>query len=77
MRWRLDALDKWRLESDGRMAVMESHVTDIRFTDAVAEALARKLHERGPVVPLPLVWKLLIGFATLVTIADSVKGLVW
>ena len=44
--WRLDALDVWRKDLDGRVAVMESKVNDLRFSDAVAEALAAKLDDR-------------------------------
>ena len=44
--WRLDALDRWRDDIDKRVAVMESKVNDLRFSDAVAEALASKLDDR-------------------------------
>lgn len=44
--WRLDALDKWRDHIDGRISVMESKVNDLRFSDAVAEALSQKLDAR-------------------------------
>lgn len=44
--WRVDALDDWRKELDGRVAIMESKVNDLRFSDAVAEALLEKLHDK-------------------------------
>lgn len=44
--WRLDAIDNWRKESDSRVAVLESIVNDLRFTDALAQALADKLDHR-------------------------------
>lgn len=43
LRWRLDALDDARAELEARVAVMESRVNDLRFSDAVADALAQKL----------------------------------
>lgn len=43
VRWRLNALDAWRKDIDARLAVMESKVNDLRFTDAVAQELAKKL----------------------------------
>ncbi len=46
IRWRLDALDEWRDLSDRRIAVVESLVNDLRFTDAVADALVEKLNAR-------------------------------
>lgn len=46
LRWRIDALDKWRQEIDGRVAILESKVNDLRFADAVAQALSEKLDQR-------------------------------
>ncbi len=43
IRWRISALDGWRKEIDARVAILESRVSDLRFTDAVAEQLAAKL----------------------------------
>lgn len=43
IRWRLDALDEWRKEVDGRVSVVESKVNDLRFSDEVANALAKQL----------------------------------
>lgn len=44
--WRLDALDEWRKNIEGRVIVLESNVNDLRFTNEVAEALARKLDQK-------------------------------
>ncbi len=46
IRWRLAALDDWRKEADGRVAVLESKVNDLRFTDEVAAKLAERLSAR-------------------------------
>lgn len=43
IRWRLEALDAWRDEISATVSVLESKVNDLRFTDAVAEALVQKL----------------------------------
>ncbi len=46
IRWRIDALDEWRKDLDGRIAVVESQVNDLRFTDLVAEKLSEQLAHR-------------------------------
>lgn len=45
-RWRLDALDEWRQDIDGRVSVMESKVNDLRFSDAVADALVQRMNAK-------------------------------
>lgn len=44
--WRLDALDEWRKDIDGRMAVMESEVATIRETRKMQEQLSLR-HRRS------------------------------
>lgn len=46
IRWRLAALDEWRKEISSTVSVLESKVNDLRFTDAVADALVQKLEQR-------------------------------
>lgn len=57
--WRIDALDEWRKDLDGRVAILESKVNDLRFSDAVAEALSEKL-DRSRRLELT-VWQKLAG----------------
>lgn len=41
--WRLDALDKWRTEIDGRLSRLEQRVGDLTKADEIAEAVAQKM----------------------------------
>lgn len=66
--WRLGALDEWRKDLDGRVAILESKVNDLRFSDAVAEALSERL-ERKRRLELTLMQKLAGGcFALLLVL---------
>ncbi len=69
IRWRLDALDTWRNELDARMAVMESKVNDLRFTDAVADALAKKIDARNSALALTVMQKVGAGLFALILVA--------
>lgn len=72
--WRLDALDQWRKDLDGRVAVLESKVSNIVFDDKLAQELAKKLHERT--THSFTVWqKLLGGIVSLVIVAGELKTL--
>lgn len=77
LRWRLDALDKWRQEIDGRVAIMESKVNDLRFSDAVAEALSAKLDQKRRLELT--VWQKLGGgvFGLLLVVAPTVIAKLW
>lgn len=44
--WRLRAIDEWRREISSTVSVLESKVNDLRFTDAVADALVQKLEQK-------------------------------
>lgn len=72
--WRIDALDKWRSEIDGRMAVLESKVNDLTFSDRVAEALATKLEQKRN-IEFTIWQKVGAGFVGAVAIAGGIKGL--
>lgn len=80
--WRLDALDAWRHEEDARMTVMESKVNDLRFTDAVASALADKLAAQQPPLLDQLqltIWKKIGAglFALALVVVPTVIAKVW
>ncbi len=68
IRWRLSALDAWRKEADARVAVLESKVNDLRFTDAVADQLAAKLSAKRR-LELTLMQKVGGGVFALVLVA--------
>ena len=72
--WRLDALDQWRKELDARVAVLESNVSNIVFDDKLAQALAKKLHERST-YSFALWQKIGAGLASLVIVAGELKTL--
>lgn len=72
--WRLDALDQWRKDVDGRVAVLESKVGDIVFDDELAQALADKLDERST-YSFALWQKIGAGLASLVIVAGELKTL--
>lgn len=77
LRWRIDALDKWRQEIDGRVAILESKVNDLRFADAVAQALSEKLDQRRRFELT--VWQKLGGgvFGLLLVVAPTVIAKLW
>lgn len=77
MRWRIDALDKWRQEIDGRIAILESKVNDLRFADAVAQALSEKLDQKRR-LQLTM-WQKLGGgvFGVLLVVAPTVIAKLW
>lgn len=72
--WRLDALDEWRKDLDGRVAVLESKVGDIVFDDKLAQELANRLKERNR-YSFSLWQKLGAGLVSLVIVAGEVKSL--
>ncbi len=70
--WRLDALDTWRSDADGRIAVLESKVNDLRFTDEVAAKLAERLSARRR-LELTFLQKVGAGaFAVMLVVAPTV-----
>lgn len=77
LRWRIDALDKWRQEIDGRVAILESRVNDLRFADAVAQALSEKLDQKRR-LQLTM-WQKLGGgvFGVLLVVAPTVIAKLW
>lgn len=68
IRWRLTALDHWREDVDKRVSVMGSQLNDLRFTDAVAEALSKKLEARSR-FQLTLLQKVGAGVFTIIVVA--------
>lgn len=72
--WRLDALDEWRKDLDGRVAVLESKVGDIVFDDKLAQELANRLKERNR-YSFSLWQKLTAGLVSLVIVAGEIKSL--
>lgn len=72
--WRLDALDSWRSELEGRMAVIESKVSNIVFDDRLAQALTKKLEERTT-HHFTLWQKALAVLVSLVVVAGGIKTL--
>ena len=72
--WRLDALDEWRKDIDGRVAVLESKVGDIVFDDKLAQELAHRLRERNR-YSFTLWQKLGAGLVSLVIVAGEIKSL--
>lgn len=72
--WRLNALDKWRDQIDARVAVLESQVNDIKFTEALAEALAEKIDRRRD-VQFTIWQKAGGGLLALVTVAGAIRSL--
>ena len=72
--WRIDALDQWRQDLDGRVAVLESKVGNIVFDDKLAQELAKKLDERST-YSFALWQKVGAGLASLVIVAGELKTL--
>lgn len=72
--WRLDSLDRWRQNIEGRVAVLESQVGNIVFDDKLAKELAEKLHQRTT-YSFSLWQKALAGLVSLVIVAGEVKSL--
>lgn len=72
--WRLDALDEWRKDLDGRVAVLESKVGDIVFDDKLAQELAKKLDARTTHT-FTLWQKLAGGLVSAVIVAGELKSL--
>lgn len=74
--WRLDSLDAWRTEIEGRVAVLESNVGNIVFDDKLAKELADKLHKRTTYT-FTLWQKSLAALVSLVIVAGELKTLLW
>lgn len=72
--WRLDALDKWRDETEKRISILESKVSDMTLTEEVANLLSKRLAEHRR--EAWTIWqKLGAGIAGVVVLAESVKNL--
>lgn len=72
--WRLDALDEWRKETDGRVAVLESKVANIVFDDKLAQELADRLKARSQ-YKFTAWQKFVGGLVSLVIVAGEIKTL--
>lgn len=72
--WRLDALDTWRQNLDGRVAVLESKVGNIVFDDKLAQELADRLRARSQ-YQFTAWQKVLGGLVSLVVVAGEIKNL--
>lgn len=74
--WRMDALDEWRKQLDGRVAVLESKVGDIVFDDKLAQELAERLRQ-SKTYTFALWQKVLAAALSVALFAGAIKTLFW